>query len=291
MNIEIKNLSKTFRGVQVLDDVNLTLSPGLCGLLGSNGAGKTTLIRILATVLEKSSGEIFFDGKPFKNKKNVRAMIGYVPQEFSFYPNRTVYETLDYFCGLENVNRKERQAHIKKLLERVNLLEQKQKKTKELSGGMRRRLGIAAALIGNPQILLVDEPTVGLDPRERMKFRNILLEFAKDKIVLFSTHIVSDIEETCQKLAIMNEGHVIFEGTQAELLGEVDGWVWEGILSEDAQRQMEEKYLVTGKVVTENGTYVRIVAQERPDAYMKPVKPRIQDAYMYVIESEHSGKE
>lgn len=291
MEIDIRNISKEFNGVKVLDEVSLHLELGLFGLLGANGAGKTTLIRILATLLEASSGEILYNGEVVRNKKEMRQRIGYIPQSFSFYPNMTVFETLDYFCSLAGMKKRERKEHIESLLEKVNLLEFQKRRTKELSGGMRQRLGIAAALIGNPPLLLVDEPTVGLDPRERMKFRNILVDFSKDKIVLMSTHIVSDIEETCRSLAIMNRGHVAFQGTREELLEQVSGKVWQAVLDESQQGLAEHNYTITGKLVLEEGTLVRMLAEEKPFGQAELVLPNVQDAYLQVMNEDEKGYE
>lgn len=291
MEIDIRNISKEFNGVKVLNKISLHLEPGLFGLLGANGAGKTTLIRILATLLEASSGEMLYNGEVVRNKKEMRQRIGYIPQSFSFYPNMTVFETLDYFCSLAGMKKRERREHIEILLGKVNLLEFQKRRTRELSGGMRQRLGIAAALIGNPPLLLVDEPTVGLDPRERMKFRNILVDFSKDKIVLMSTHIVSDIEETCRNLAIMNRGHVAFQGSREELLEQVRGMVWQAVLDESQQQMAEHNYTITGKLVMEEGTLVRMLAEERPFEQAELVLPNVQDAYLQVMNEEEKGYE
>lgn len=291
MEIDIRNISKEFNGVKVLNKISLHLEPGLFGLLGANGAGKTTLIRILATLLEASSGEMLYNGEVVRNKKEMRQRIGYIPQSFSFYPNMTVFETLDYFCSLAGMKKRERREHIEILLGKVNLLEFQKRRTRELSGGMRQRLGIAAALIGNPPLLLVDEPTVGLDPRERMKFRNILVDFSKDKIVLMSTHIVSDIEETCRNLAIMNRGHVAFQGSREELLEQVSGMVWQAVLDESQQQMAEHNYTITGKLVMEEGTLVRMLAEERPFEQAELVLPNVQDAYLQVMNEEEKGYE
>ena len=193
MKIEINNLTKEYDELIALNGVNITLVTGMYGLLGANGAGKSTLMKILAGILDKTSGEIKLDGNVIKKTGQIRKLIGYIPQTFSFYPNMTVFEIMDYFSALNGVkeNRKER---IGKLLEMTHLTDKSRAKVKELSGGMKQRLGIAAALVKDPELLLVDEPTVGLDPKERVHFSNVLMTFSKDKIILLSSHIVSDIE-------------------------------------------------------------------------------------------------
>lgn len=218
--IIIENLSKSFGKKQALQEISLRLEPGMYGLLGKNGAGKTTLMRILATLLNKSSGMVTICGIPIEQAKEVRKLIGYLPQDFSLYPGMTVYEAMDYLGTLSGLFRAERVKLIPKLLRKVNLEDCRKLKVKALSGGMKRRLGIAQTLLNNPRILIVDEPTAGLDPEERIRFRNLLCEIAANRIVLLSTHIVEDIEKTCQKIAVLDQGQIIFQGLLQEFIGD-----------------------------------------------------------------------
>lgn len=282
MRIEVKDLCKSYDNDKpVLKNINLSLDNGMTGLLGANGAGKTTLIRILATVSEKNSGSIFYNGKEIEKKNELRKIIGYIPQDFSFYPDMKVYEIMDYFCAMAKI-KKDRKKHIDRLLEMVNLSEEKGKKTKQLSGGMRQRLGIAVALVGNPELLLVDEPTVGLDPVERMRFCNVLAEFSKTKMVLLSTHIVEDIEATCNNLAVMDNGNIIFCGMVHEMVKQAEGRIWSAILSGKTQEEVEKNYIITSKMVTPDGTKIKIIADESPVDGAVQAAPSLQDAYVYL---------
>ena len=222
-NIEMHHVSKFYGKKQALKDIDLIIPQGMFGLLGRNGAGKTTLMKTLATLHGKQSGDIRVCGVPIEKTKEIRGMIGYLPQDFSLYPSMTVYECLDYLGTLSGMAKSEREERIKELTNRVNLGEQINRKVKKLSGGMKRRLGIAQALLHDPKVLIVDEPTAGLDPEERIRFRNLLCEVAEERIVILSTHIVGDIEATCEKIAIMNEGEILWQGTVEELLENARG--------------------------------------------------------------------
>ena len=221
MNIEVRGLTKYYGDKRVLDDININIDKGVHGILGPIGAGKTTLLRILSTLIPKTSGEIYFDGINIENKKEIRKIIGYLPQEFSFYPNFTVYEILDYFAALSNKKLSRNEILCK--LEEVHLRELSKVKTKALSGGMKRRLGIAVAMVGEPEVLIVDEPTAGLDPEERIKARNMFLEIGKNKTVLLSTHIVEDIALICNTLVVLNKGKVIYDGTVGNMIEQAKG--------------------------------------------------------------------
>ena len=218
MEIVINNLSKRYGKKEVLSDISLSIPAGMYGLLGRNGAGKTSLMRILATLSVPTKGEVMINGVSIKETTKIREMVGYLPQEFSFYRNMSVYEAMDYLGLLSNIPSKLRKKKIFTLLEQVNLQDNARTKVKALSGGMRRRLGIAQALLHDPQILIVDEPTAGLDPEERIRFRNLLSEFADERIVLLSTHIASDVESTCENIGVLNEGRLIWGGSTEELM-------------------------------------------------------------------------
>lgn len=227
--IEIKNLNKFYGSKQALYNVSLTIEQGMLGLLGKNGAGKTTLMKTLATLLHKKDGQITVCGIPIENPKEIRKITGYLPQEFSMYPSMSVAQAMNYLGILSGLNATERASRIDTLLKKVNLSQHKSKKIKALSGGMKRRLGIAQALLNNPKVLIVDEPTAGLDPEERIRFRNLLSEVAEERIVILSTHIVEDIEATCENIAILDGGKVLYSGTVKELVQSAKGKVFSKI--------------------------------------------------------------
>ena len=245
--IEIKELNKFYgKKKQALSNVNLTIGQGMFGLLGRNGAGKTTLMKTLATLLQKQSGSISVCGIPIENAKAIRKIIGYLPQDFSIYPTMNVIEVMDYLGILSGIGSRERKKRIELLLKKVNLIEQKNKKVKALSGGMKRRLGIAQALLNDPKVLIVDEPTAGLDPEERIRFRNLLCDVAEERIVILSTHIVGDIEATCENLAILNEGSVLYCGKVSNLLNTANGKVFSKTVDKRVLPKLKKKYNIIG---------------------------------------------
>lgn len=289
MEITINNLTKTYKKKIALDSINLKIEEGMFGLLGANGAGKTTLIRILATLLQKTSGEVIIDGIPIENVNEIRKFIGYLPQEFSFYPNFTVHDLLDYFCVLSKVE-KDREKHILELLETVNLQDMYRARVKTLSGGMKRRLGIAVALINNPQFLLVDEPTVGLDPEERMRFRNLLTNYAHGRTVLLSSHIISDIEEICSNLAVLKEGRILFTGS-AKLLRQItQGNVWELEVSEEQyevlRSNFENKATIISQILNGDMIKLRILSDDKPAISAVSVESKLEDSYIKIMNNK-----
>lgn len=280
--IEIKHLNKFYGKKQALYDVNLTIEQGMFGLLGRNGAGKTTLMKILATLLQKNSGQVTVCGIPVENEKEIRKMIGYLPQEFSMYPTMNVYEAMDYLAILSGLGRQERKERIEMLLTQVNLAEYKNKKMKALSGGMKRRLGIAQALLNNPKVLIVDEPTAGLDPEERIRFRNLLSETAEERIVILSTHIVGDIEATCEKIAILDDGKVLYHGTVDRLLTAADGKVFARTADRQEISRLKKELFITSMHMQGNQVYIRYLAETKaPDSIS--CEPNIEDAYMLYL--------
>jgi len=212
MNIYINNLTKKYGKNTVLNNVSVIINKGMYGLLGKNGAGKTTLMRILTTILPYNSGSVEVCGIPHNKAREIRKIVGYLPQDFSLYPSLTVHEALDYCGVLSEIPKHERRERIAELLEKTNLTAESRKKVKALSGGMKRRLGIAQAMLNNPKVLIVDEPTVGLDPEERVNFREMLTSYSEGRIVILSTHIVEDIEETCSEIGILHNGGLTFNG-------------------------------------------------------------------------------
>ena len=284
--IEIKNVDKFYGKKQALYNINLTINQGMFGLLGRNGAGKTTLMKTLATLHQKKSGNITVCGVPIENTKEIRSMTGYLPQDFSMYPTMTVEESLDYLGILSGMTNDIRQNRIDVLLKRVNLTEHKHKKVKALSGGMKRRLGIAQALLHDPQVLIVDEPTAGLDPEERIRFRNLLCEVAEERIVILSTHIVGDIEATCEDISIMNNGRILWQGTVSELIHNADNKVFMVNVNKKQFTQIKKNYIVTGMLVQSEYTTVRIISDVKPDIQgVITAEPNLEDAYMYCLYS------
>lgn len=282
-NITIQHLNKFYGKKQVLFDLNLTIEQGMFGLLGRNGAGKTTLMKTLATLLNKKDGEINICGVPIENAKKIREIIGYLPQEFSMYPNMTVNEVMDYLGILSGMSMAERKGRISALLQKVNLSEHSNKKVKALSGGMKRRLGIAQALLHNPKVLIVDEPTAGLDPEERIRFRNLLCEISENKIVILSTHIVGDIESTCEDIAILNDGKMLYNGTASELLDIAKGKVYNVTVSKKELPSIRQNYIVTGMLNTGKTCTVRFISINTPSIKADLCKPNVEDAYMVCL--------
>lgn len=289
LEIEIKNLSKNYGKKQALDHVNLTISKGMFGLLGRNGAGKTTLMKTLVTLLKKQQGSITICGIPVEETAEIRKIVGYLPQDFSMYPNMTVYEAMDYLGVLSGMSKEERRKRIPKLLKRVNLQDDKGKKVKALSGGMRRRLGIAQAILHNPKVLIVDEPTAGLDPEERVRFRNLLSEIAEERIVILSTHIVGDIEATCENIAVMDQGKILFKGTVEDFLSLAENKVYTVKVSKKELPQLKKEYRVTGMLTAGNNVSVRFISDEKPSFAAEVCTAGVEDAYMYLM-GEKAGE-
>lgn len=303
--IIISHVDKYYGKKQALKDVSLQIEQGMFGLLGRNGAGKTTLMKTLVTLHEKQAGEISVCGIPISHAREIRGITGYLPQDFSMYPNMTVYECLDYLGMLSGMPKVLRQKRIALLLKRVNLTEKKRSRVKSLSGGMKRRLGIAQALLHDPKVLIVDEPTAGLDPEERIRFRNLLCEVAEERIVILSTHIVGDIEATCENIAILNEGELLWGGTVTQLLENAKGKVYTAEIPTSMLPQVKRDYIVTGMLRSEHTVTVRFLADELPGGHGAVAKsadrepgepsvgglpagareamPNCEDAYMYCL--------
>ncbi|AZK46137.1 ABC transporter ATP-binding protein [Paenibacillus lentus] len=283
--IEINHLYKMYRkGQLALDDVNMTIGEGMVGLLGPNGAGKTSLMRILATLIRPSSGDALINGVSLKKAEDIRAMIGYLPQQFQVYPQLTGAEFLDYVAVMKGMSDpRKRKAEIVRLLEEVNLSEKAYKRIRTYSGGMRRRLGIAQALLGSPQVLIVDEPTAGLDPEERVRFRNLLTRFSLGRIVLLSTHIVADIESNCRQIAVLDQGRVCFSGDLAELQASGQGKVWEGIVEEGLFAELNPMSIVSTRR-TDEGLLCRIISDAPPIGMeAAAVRPTLEDGYLALL--------
>lgn len=282
--ITIEHLSKTYRkGAWALLDVSLQLDKGMTGLLGPNGAGKTTLMRILATLLTPTSGQVRVNGISIGRPEEIRQMIGYLPQHFHIYPQLTGRDYLDYVAAMKGIKeRGARQKEISRLLEMVNLQGKADKKVRTYSGGMKQRLGIAQALLGSPDILIVDEPTSGLDPQERVRFRNVLTRFSIDRTVLLSTHIVADIESNCRRIAVMNKGRLAMNGSLAELQACGKGQVWEAVMGHEEFALIDPMSVVSTRTVPE-GVLCRFIGQAAPVAGAFPADPTLEDGYLSLL--------
>ena len=289
MEIVINNLSKNYGKKSALKNVSVTIHSGMYGLLGRNGAGKTSLMRILATLSVPSSGEISMNGIPIKETTKIREIVGYLPQDFSFYRNMSVYGAMDYLGLLSNIPDKVRKERISALLEQVNLKENVRTKVKALSGGMKRRLGIAQALLHNPQILIVDEPTAGLDPEERIRFRNLLSEFAEDRIVILSTHISSDVETSCENIGVLDNGKMIWNGAAEELIKQAEGKVYLISAEKKQDKIIREKYTVLNIIASGSGTQYRVLSETLPEEKHILQAPTLEDGYMYLLSQTDGG--
>jgi len=288
MKIEIQNLNQIYpNGNQALKGVSLEINNGMFGLLGPNGAGKSTLMRILVTLMKPTSGLVLVNGKDIqKNRKELRSMLGYLPQDFRFFTALKTWEFLDYTGSLAGLkNRKERMKEVDRLLEQVGLLEARDRQANRLSGGMKRRLGIAQALIGNPKIIVVDEPTTGLDPDERIKFRNVLSQLSQqDIIIILSTHIVGDISSTCQSMGLLNRGELVYNGSPENLVKNAEGHVFRINLSPADYEIAKEKFNVISTIPVDNGWEIQVVSDEVPEYPSTSIVPNIEHAYVYYME-------
>jgi ABC-2 type transport system ATP-binding protein len=295
MKIEIKDLNQIYRnGNHALKNVTLDIHNGMFGLLGPNGAGKSTLMRILVTLMKQSSGSVLIDGKDIhKNRREIRKMLGYLPQDFRFFTALKTWEFLDYSGALAGIkNRKERMTEVDSLLEKVGLFEARDRKANRLSGGMKRRLGIAQALIGNPRLIIVDEPTTGLDPDERIRFRNILSDLSQnDVIIILSTHIVGDISSTCQEMALLNRGQLIYSGSPEKLISNAEGHVHNISVTQEAYDSLKDQYHIISTIPTDLGWDVQIVATEKPPFESTLIPANLEHAYVYYMEKETAGNE
>jgi ABC-type multidrug transport system ATPase subunit len=288
MKIEIQGLDQIYpNGNHALRDINLEIGTGMFGLLGPNGAGKSSLMRIMVTLMKPTAGVITVNGMDIqKHRKEVRSMLGYLPQDFRFFSSLKTWEFLDYSGSLAGLkNRKERIIEVDRLLDQVGLLEVRDRQANRLSGGMKRRLGIAQALIGNPRIIVVDEPTTGLDPDERIRFRNILSQLSQhDVTIILSTHIVGDISSTCHKMALLNHGELVFAGSPENLVKNAEGHVFRLNLDQYQYEVVKEKYNVISTIPSETGWEVQIVSDEPPVYPSDNMIPNIEHAYVYYME-------
>lgn len=289
LTLQIEHLNQFYGARQVLFDIDLHIQQGMFGLLGRNGAGKTTLMKTLVTLLPVRKGEVRIDGVSIKQVNKIREMVGYLPQEFTMYGSMTVKGAMEYLALLSELPHATIKRRVPELLAKVNLVEHQHKKVKTLSGGMKRRLGIAQALLHDPKLLIVDEPTAGLDPEERVRFRNLLSELAEERIVILSTHIVGDIEATCEHIAIMHEGRLLFTGTVQQLLQAAAGKVYTVTVSRDQVQLWKQGYTVTGMMMQGNSCELRLLSDAPINEAASIVEPNIEDAYMWQLGLHQGG--
>ena len=285
--LELLDVAKAYRGgVRSVDRVTLRLGPGLVGLLGPNGAGKSSLMRIAATVTRPTSGQVLFDGTDAVARPDaLRRNLGYLPQDFGVYPHLSAREFLSYLAAVKGLPARTARTRIGELLELVDLAGAGRRPLGKYSGGMLRRVGIAQALLSDPRVLIVDEPTAGLDPEQRVLFRNLLADLAGDRLVLLSTHIVSDVESVASDIAIMAHGKLAARGTPQDILHEAEGRVWEMTVPQDALAPLRERHQISRMIRTGTGARVRLLAPAAPDANAVPVPPDLEDAYLTIVHS------
>ena len=290
MNLSIETLSKTYsNGVKALDGVNLEIKPGMFGLLGPNGAGKSSLMRTIATLQKPDSGRITFgDIDVLKNQLDLRKVLGYLPQEFGVYPNLSASDLLQYFAKLKGIKSKaDRNAIINRVLEVTNLWDVRNKSVSGYSGGMKQRFGIAQLLLNDPKLIIVDEPTAGLDPAERHRFLNVLREIGTDHTVIFSTHIVDDVRELCHELAILNGGKILLRGTPKESIDQLDGKIWVRIISRDQLDEYTQKYNVISTNYNQDNTLnIRVYSDVRPDESFVNAQGQLEDVYFVALKND-----
>lgn len=285
MELKIINLTKTYpNGVVALNNVNLNISSGMFGLLGANGAGKSTLMRIIATLQEADTGTITLNGiDVLKEKDKVRQILGYLPQEFGLYPRVTAETLLDHLAKLKGIsNQKERKETVKALLQKTNLFEHRHKNLGGYSGGMKQRFGIAQALIGEPKLIIVDEPTAGLDPAERNRFHNLLSEISENIIVILSSHIVDDIESLCSQMAIINKGNVLISATPSEAIRNIENRIWRKVIRKEEMDKYSNLNIVSHKLVG-GRIDLHVYADSKPDSEFELIDPSLEDVYFSSI--------
>ncbi|MCI5047243.1 MAG: ABC transporter ATP-binding protein [Aquisalinus sp.] len=284
--LEISGLTKTYgNGVRALDGVNISIPKGMYGLLGPNGAGKSTLMRTIATLQKPDAGAISFDGlNVLQNPEGLRQKLGYLPQDFGVYPRISAMALLDHLAALKGItNARQRKELVLELLRQTNLYDVRKKAPSSYSGGMRQRFGIAQALIGDPKLIIVDEPTAGLDPEERNRFHNLLSEIGENVVVILSTHIVEDVADLCQRMAIMNKGRIMIEGTPAEWVADVDGNIWRKVIKKADLPSYQDRYAVISTRLMSGNTVIHVFSESDPGDGFEQVPATLEDVYFAII--------
>lgn len=287
MTLQLERLSKKYGSKLAVDNFTYAFKSGIYGLLGENGAGKTTLMSMICNIQKPSQGKILLEGQDINwLGKDYRKQLGYLPQEIGYYPEFTAYEFLIYMSALKELHGEKAEQQVVYLLQTVGLWEEANNKIKTFSGGMKRRLGIAQAMLNNPSILILDEPTAGLDPQERMKFRNLISVIAKERIVLLSTHIISDIESMADNVLIMKKGKLICEGKKTAILNQLLNCVWECCMPLDKMGEVTASYLVSNLRIQEENVFIRIICKEKPFVDAVSAVPNLEDLYLYYFGQE-----
>jgi len=292
MKLTIEGVGKRYKGnFWGLREFSLEQGPGVLGLLGPNGAGKSTLMRILATITKPTEGRAFWNGTDIARSPNgLRSGLGYLPQDFGVYPNLNAVEFLEYMAAVKGLDTAAARQRIDSLLALVNLTEVRKRPLGGYSGGMKQRIGIAQALLNDPQLLIVDEPTVGLDPEERVRFRNLLSDLGGERIVILSTHIVSDVEATATGIALIDQGRLLAYAAPEELLRRVEGKVWEWVIPSAELPAAREKWKISNAIRRADGVHARVVSERPPVADAKSVPPSLEDAYLAVLEGSRGSR-
>jgi ABC-2 type transport system ATP-binding protein len=290
LQLTIDHVSKRYgANTPALQDFSLKLGSGVLGLLGPNGAGKTTLMSILATITKPTSGKIFWNGADLAADPNaVRSVLGYLPQGFGVYPNLNAVEFLEYLAAVKGLDAATAKKRIDELLNLVNLTDMRKRPLGGFSGGMRQRIGIAQALLNDPKLLIVDEPTAGLDPEERVRFRNLLSDLSGDRIVILSTHIVSDVEATATDIALISLGKLVAHAAPEDLLRSVEGKVWEWVVASSELNAARQNHLISNTARRSDGVHVRLLSSQ-PPAGTTPVAPTLEDAYLFCLSEHRAG--
>ncbi len=280
MKLILDRVTKQFKNKIAVDRISLEMEPGIYGLLGPNGAGKTTLMRMMAGILPPDSGTVSLDGL-WAEREEYRARLGYLPQDFGYYPGFTVWDFLLYLSALKGISRERAKVKIQELLELTGLKELEKRRIKTLSGGMKQRLGIAQALLNDPELLILDEPTSGLDPKERVRFRNMISELKQNRIILLSTHIVSDVEYIADTIAVMQKGRILHKGSLQEILPAAEGKIWECCTDHEEAKRLCQTYTVIHLREQGNQVFLRLAGEKKPMEKARPLSPSLEDLYLY----------
>jgi ABC-2 type transport system ATP-binding protein len=290
MELIIENLSKRYANNWALKDISLRLEAGMVGLVGPNGAGKTTLMRIISTLLPQTEGRVTWDGQDSRaNGQQIRQVLGYLPQDFGVYPEFTARRFLRYLAAMKGIPKPVAQRRVDEVLELVNLQNEADRKLGDFSGGMKQRVGIAQALLNDPELLIVDEPTAGLDPQERVRFRTLLASLTTSRLIILSTHIISDVEAVASRLVILSQGKMLSDTTPEKLLASANGQVWSILTDHDSALRLQAEYQVSALIAQRDGVQMHIISPVRPHPQAYQIEPSLEDAYLVAVREKASA--